>query len=157
MTSKGIYPYECIDNYTKLYETQLPPQQEFYSTLYSSECNDEDYKKALDVWDTFQCKTMIDYHNLYLSSDVLLLTDIWENLKNVCYNIYNLDVSFYYKSPGLSWDAFLKHTDEYYTEEYGKHFESSIRGGLSQTSKRYAKANKKYITDYDKSLMDKYI
>ena len=47
-------------------------------------------------------------------ADVLLLADIWENFKTVCYNIYKLDVSYYCTSPGLSWDAFLKHTDDYY-------------------------------------------
>ena len=71
--------------------------------------------------------------------------------------LYKLDVSYYYTSPGLSWDAFLKHTDEHYMKKYNKHFEielltdidmylfveSSIRGGLSQISKRYAKANNK--------------
>ena len=84
---------------------------------------------------------------------------------------YKLDVSYYYTSPGLSWDAFLKYTDEYYMKTYKKHFEvelitdmdmylfieSSIRGGLSQISKRYAQANNKYMSDYDKSLMDSYI
>ena len=63
--------------------------------------------------------------------------------KKVCYKIYKLDVSYYYTSPGLSWDAFLKYTDEYYMKTYKKHFEvelitdmdmylfieSSIRGG----------------------------
>ena len=27
MTSKGVYPYEYIDNYNKLYETQLPEEK----------------------------------------------------------------------------------------------------------------------------------
>ena len=104
-------------------------------------------------------------------ADVLLLADIWENFKTVCYNVYKLDVSYYYTSPGLSWDAFLKHTDDYYMKKYNKHFEielltdidmylfveSSIRGGLSQISKRYAKANNIRMSDYDKSFMDCYI
>ena len=51
-------------------------------------------------------------------ADVLLLSDIWENFKTVCYNVYKLDVSYYYTSPGLSWDAFLKHTDDYYMKTY---------------------------------------
>ena len=111
----------------------------------------------------FKCNTLLDYHNLYLKSDVLLLADIFENFKNVCYKIYGLDPSYYYTSPGLSWDAFLKHTNDEYKLKYNKEFEielltdktmhdfveSSIRGGLSQISKRYAKANNEYITEYD--------
>ena len=46
-------------------------------------------------------------------TDVLLLADIWENFKSVCYNVYKSDVSYYYTSPGLSWDAFLKCMDKY--------------------------------------------
>ena len=77
---------------------------------------------------------------------MLLLADIWENFKKVCYNVFKLDVSYYYTSPGLSWDAFLKCIDKYYIKKYNKHFEielilitnmdmylfieSSIRGGL---------------------------
>ena len=63
---------------------------------------------------------------------------------------------YYYKSPELSWDAFLKYTDEYYMKTYNNHFiielladvgmylfvESSIGGGLSQISEWYAQRNK---------------
>ena len=35
--------------------------------------------------------------------------------------------------------------------------ESNIRGDFSQISKRYAEANNKYMSDYDKSLIDTYI
>ena len=104
-------------------------------------------------------------------SDVLLLSDVFENFKSVCYDIYNLDPNYYYTSPGLSWDAFLKHTNEEYLKKYNKNFqielltdidqynfvESSIRGGLSQISKRYAKANNKYMSNYDESKPEQYI
>ena len=155
MTSKGVYPYECIDNYYKLHETQLPPKEAFYSSLNNSSCKDEDYQRAITEWNKFNCNTILDYHNIYLMADVLLLADIWENFKKVCYNIYKLDVSYYFTSPVLSSDSFLKYTDEYYMKTYKKHFEVelitdmdmylfiklSIFGGLSQISKRYAKAN----------------
>ena len=86
MISKGVYPYEYINKYEKLNETQLPPQELFYSSLNNSHCSDEDYNRAIDVWDTFQCEKILDYHNLYFVVDVLLLSDIWENFKKVCYN-----------------------------------------------------------------------
>ena len=81
----------------------------------------------------------MDYHNLYLTSDVLLLADIWENFRKVCYKIYKLDVCYYYTALGLSWDAFLKHTCEnrkdFFLElltdmDMYLLFEKSIRGGL---------------------------
>ena len=44
MTQKGIYPYDYIDTYDKMNDTSLPSQNLFYSKLYNSECDDNDYK-----------------------------------------------------------------------------------------------------------------
>ena len=53
---------------------------------------------------------MGEYHDLYLQSDVLLLTDVFENFRNTCMQYYGLDPCHYFTSPGLSWDAMLKMT-----------------------------------------------
>ena len=95
MTSKGVYPYEYIDNYNKLNETQLPPKEAFYSSLNNSHCSDEDYKQALDIWNKFNCTTILDYHYIYLMANVLLLVDIRENFKKVCSNVYKLHVFYF--------------------------------------------------------------
>ena len=122
----------------------------FYSKLYNASCSDEDYQQALKVWDTFKCKTFLDYHNIYLQSDVLLLADVWSAFRETCYKNYNLDCLYYYTAPGLSFDAMLKFTKielELFTEiEMYEFCEQGIRGGLSQISKRYAKANNKYTS-----------
>jgi len=161
MTKKGIYPYDFINTYDKLNINYLPSQDKFYSKLYNSECSDEDYKQALNVWDKFNCKTFLDYHNLYLKSDVLLLSDVWSNFRNICYKNYKLDCLYYYTAPGLSFDAMLKHTKielELLTDiEKYEFCEGGIRGGLSQISKRYAKANNKYMSNYDETKEDSYI
>jgi hypothetical protein len=107
------------------------------------------------------CKSFMDYDNLYLKSDVLLLSDIWSNFREVCYKNYGLDCTYYYTSPSSAWDAMLKKTKvelELLTDNDKVLFvENGIRGGLSLISKRHAKANNKYIDDYDKSKEESYI
>ena len=80
----------------------------------------------------------------------MLLTDIWENFRDVCYNMYHLDPEYYYTAPGLSFDAMLKHTKqrlELITDiDQYLFVESAIRGGVSQISTRHAIANNKYMS-----------
>ena len=54
-------------------ETKLPPKEAFYSKLNDSHISDEGYDHAKRVWKEFGVKTMVEYHDLYLRSDVLLL------------------------------------------------------------------------------------
>ena len=161
MVQKGVYPYDYIDSYEKLNIDKLPSQDKFYSNLYNSSCSDEDYKQALTVWEKFECKTFLDYHNIYLQSDVLLLADVWKAFRETCFKNYNLDCLYYYTAPGLSFDAMLRFTKielELFTESDMYEFcEQGIRGGLSQISKRYAQANNKYMTNYDETKEDSYI
>jgi hypothetical protein len=64
----------------------------------------------------FECKTLLDYHNMYLKSEILLLADVLEIFRHLFYNIYGLDTVYYYSSPSLSWDSFLKHTTKEYKQ-----------------------------------------
>ena len=111
MKQKGIYPYDYMDSFDRFNETQLPEKQDFYSILNNDHISDEQYKHAQNVWDTFNLKTMGDYHDLYLKSDILLLADVFENFRKTCLQYYKLDPCHYFSSPGLSWDAMLKMTD----------------------------------------------
>lgn len=74
---------------------------------------------------------------------------------------YQLDPAHYYTSPGFSWDALLKTTNANLElfDDYDMHLfiENGMRGGISMVSKRYSKANNKYLPDYDKNLPSKYI
>ena len=73
LTRKGVYPYDYVSSIEKLSETQLPPKEEFCSKLNDECISDDDYQHAINVWNTFTCKTIRDYHDLCLKSDVLLL------------------------------------------------------------------------------------
>lgn len=55
-------------------------------------------------------KSMKNYNDLYLMLDVLLLSDVFENFRDVCSKNYGLDPVWYYAAPGLAWDAALKLT-----------------------------------------------
>jgi len=77
---KGCYPYDYMDSL----EMQLPPKEAFYLKLVDADISDEDYDHAQAVWKEFGCRTLRDYHDLYNVSDVLLLTDVFENFWDVC-------------------------------------------------------------------------
>ena len=161
LTRKGVYPYDYVSSLEKLSETQLPPKDSFYSKLNDEEISDDDYQHAIKVWNTFECKTIRDYHNLYLKSDVLLLSDVFENFRKTCLKHYKLDPVHYYTSPGLAWDACLKETGQelqlLHDYDMLMMFEKGIRGGISHISKRYAEANNKYMKDYNPDVESTYI
>ena len=153
LTRKGCYPYDYVSSIDILQETKLPSKDLFYSKLYDEHISDEDYQHAIKVWDTFNCKTLKDYHNLYLKSDVLLLADVFENFRKTCLKHYKLDPCHYYTAPGLAWDACLKETNQKLEllKDYDMlmMFERGIRGGITHISKRYAEANNKYMKNYN--------
>ena len=107
---KGIYPYEYMDSWERFSETKLPDKEKFYSKLNDEHITDEEYAHAQTVWETFEFKTLGDYHDLYVKTDVALLADVFENFRNLCQEKYGLDPAHYCTSPGLSWDALLKKT-----------------------------------------------
>ena len=53
---------------------------------------------------------MKEYHDLYLSLDVLLLADVSENFRKMSVDYYGLDALHNYTLPGLTVDACLKKT-----------------------------------------------
>ena len=153
LKQKGVFPYEYMTDFSKLNASSLPPKEAFYSNLNGSGISDEDYAHAKKVWYAFNCETMTDYHDLYLMTDTLLLTDIMTEFRRVCKKVYGLDALHYYTAPALAWDANLKITGVEidlisYPDKYLM-VENGIRGGISTITKRYAKANNKYLSDYD--------
>ena len=161
VTKKGIYPYDYVNDISKLEETQLPSQKEFYSKLNDEDISDDDYKHAINVWSTFNCKTIRDYHDLYLKTDVLLLADVFEKFRNTCLEHYQLDPAYYYTIPHLAWYACLKLTGQQlellHDYDMLMFFERGIRGGMSHISKRYAEANNHYMNNFDETKPETYI
>ena len=160
LVRKGVYPYDYMDSFDK-FNKKLPMKEEFYSILKNEHISDEDYGHAQDVWNTFSLENMGEYHDLYLQSDILLLSDVFENFRKTCLEYYKLDPCHYFTSPGLSWDAMLKMTDiklELMTDiDMFQFIEKGLRGGISYIANRHGKANNKYMKEYDEKAPSKYI
>ena len=144
-------------------ETHLPPKEAFYSTLSGQHISDDDYMHAIRVWKVFNIKNMGEYNDLYLLTDVLLLADVFESFRNMCLKYYSLDPCHYITLPSFAWDASLRiHNQvlELFTGEQSDMYlkvEDSIRGGISMITHKYAKANNKYMSSYDKNKSPLYI
>lgn len=158
---KGVYCYDYVDSWEKYEETQLPDRSNFFNKLTSESITNEDYNHALKVWEKFGIKNLGEYTELYLKCDVLLLCDIFEKFRSMSLNHYGLDPCHYVSSPSLSWDAMLLLTnielDLISDIQIYQMIENGIRGGLAQCSLRYAKANNKYLPNYNKEELNSYL
>ena len=133
----------------------------FYSTLYNENITEEEYEHSQNVWTTFNCKTLLDYHNLYLKADVLILADAFKKFRDFFLKNHDIDPAYCYSAPGLAWQCGSKHTNiklDLLTDyKMLLMFESGIRGGYSGVlGKRYVKANNKYLEDYDSNKPENY-
>ena len=161
LCQKGIYPYSYIKSFDVFEESCLPPQEAFRNDLTGDGISNEEYSFAKKVWETMGCDSLGDYHDIYLYQDIFLLADIFEQFRQVCLKNYELDPAHYYTVPGLAWDAALKFTqiklDTLCDIEMHQFIEKGKRGGISMISTRYAKANNKYLEDYDPEQPSSYI
>ena len=77
---------------------------------------------------------MGEYHGLYVQSDTTLLADVFENFRDKCIEMYELDPAQFLSASGLSWQACLKKTGvklELLTDNgMLMMFEEGIRGGM---------------------------
>ena len=105
---KGVYPHEYMGNREKFNETSFPPKKAFYSELNLEDITDKDYAHAQKVWKVFGIKKLGEYHDVNVQTDTLLLADVFENFRNMCLDIYELDPVYFVSAPGLAWQACLK-------------------------------------------------
>ena len=162
LLKKSTYPYEYIDCFEKFEKKRLPKHEEFYSALNYSNVDREKYDEAQYIWERFNCKTIGDFHDLYVLLDTALLADVFNVFRKKTLRIYSLDPCHYYSIPSLSWNAMLKYTKveiELLTDiDMYLFIEQNIKGGISQTVKRHSVANNiDMFEKFDPNLESKYI
>ena len=105
---KDVYPYEYMDSWERFNQTSLPDKEAFYSSLNMEDITDVDHRHAKRVFKKLNNKILGDYHDLYAQSDTLLLADVFENFRNKCIEIYELDPAHFLSALRLAWQACLK-------------------------------------------------
>ena len=104
-----------------------------------------------------EIKNLDEYHDLYLKSDILHLADIFQNFREMCYELHPVKLVW---APGLVWQTALKKTEvklKSLTDiDMLLMVEKGIRDGICHTIHRYVKANNKYMKDYDKNQESSY-
>ena len=106
-------------------------------------------------------KNMGDYHDYYLKKDVLLSADVFEKFIATCLKSSGLDPCHCFSSPGLIWLAMLKITGVKLEKisDIDKYLfiPKWLRRGITYIAKKYAKANSKYMNDYDLKKLSTFI
>ena len=123
--------------------------------------SDIDYRHANNVFKGLKLENLGDYHDLYVQSDTLLSADVFNNSRDICIKEYELDPAHFLSLPGLAWQACLKNTNielELLTDyDMLLIVEEGIRGGICHSINRYAKANNKYMKNYNNNEESSYI
>ena len=107
---KGVYPYDYMDSWEIFHKMSLSSKESFYSNLNIENIDDIDYRHGNNVYKRFKLKNLGEYHNLNVQSDTLLLADVFENFRNKCLEVYELDPAHFLSLPVLAWQACLKKT-----------------------------------------------
>ena len=144
-----------MDSWERFNERSLPDKEAFYSSLNMEDITDVAHRHAKRVFKSLNKKNLGDYHDLHVQSDTLLLADIFENFRNMCIKVYELDPVHFLSAPGLAWQACLKKTGvklELLTDvDMLLMVEKGIKRGICHVIHRYAKANNKYTKNYDEN------
>ena len=158
---KGVYPYEYMDSWQRFDETSSPDKKAFYNNLNMEDITDVDNTHGKTVFEYLINKNLGDYHDFYVQSGTLLLADVFESFRNTCIKVYELDCAPFLSARGLAWQARLKKTEvklELLTDvDMFLMVEKGIRGGICHAIHRYAKANNKYMKNYNKDKEESFL
>ena len=94
-----------MDSWLRFSEISLPDKEAFYNNLHMEDITDVAQRHAKRVFKSLNNKNLGDYHNLYVQSDPLLLANVFDNFRNMCIKVYELDPVHFLSAPGLAWQA----------------------------------------------------
>lgn len=135
----------------------------WYSHLTDKTISDKEYNEVISLYKDTGCRNVGHFQQLYLMQDVLILADVFDTFREQCHNGYGLEPLWYFSIPGFTYDSCFKILNKKQNPQYiGKlpfciqsfskgeedmfeFIEQTIRGGVSMTPGRYAKASNQFI------------
>lgn len=153
---KQLFPYEYANPQTlDIANQNLPDVQHFHSSLKNSTASIEDWQLANNIYKMFKCKTLRDYLKIYNILDVGLLGDVFEEHRRQCHRIYNIEPLNFVSLPGVSFASGMAASNQTLDYIHDIDFyllvKESMRGGIVNCSKRYAKSNVRGKSTFDPS------
>ena len=143
---KDIFPYTYINSFDH-YNHKKFPNISYFNT------DKNTYQKYKDFYYK-HFNDLGNYSNYYLMKDVLLLTDIMENYREMFMEKYQTELFSHYTINSLTFEVFKKYNPIKIKiiDNYGmyENFQSMLRGGICGcASSRYAIGNNKYMQNYN--------
>ena len=148
------FPY-MYANPNNLHETNLPEKSHFNNILTMKDISeDEEYNEIKLFYKNMKFRNLKEYLECYLTSDITLLADVFNNFRNVIFDQFQLDCVKYISSPSLSKDCGLKYSkckiQHIQNVDIFNFVKNSIMGGISNSIKPYLELDKimnvSYIT-----------
>lgn len=155
LTRKGKFPFDYVDSVTKLADPHLPKPEAFYDRLKQKNISEEDYVHCQQVYRKFRCRNLNDYMLVYLQTDVLLLSNVFEAYRRLSLEKWKMDPVKFFSASHFTFQCMLRYTgveiEIMQDMEMVNMIKQSIRGGLSLVSKRYIEANDPLMKKFDSS------
>ena len=91
---KGVYPYEYMWSWRNFKEPVRLDKKYYYSETNDENTSDDDLEHVKKVCNALNITNLGDYHDLYVSLDVALLADVFENFRDTTINFDKLDSAY---------------------------------------------------------------
>ena len=75
-----------MNSWNRFNKCKNPLYKNYYSKFNMSNISKEDYVHSQKIWNTFKIQDLGEYHDLYVKTDVLLLADVFENIRKMCHD-----------------------------------------------------------------------
>ena len=138
------FPYMYV-NPNNLYEEFLPKKKYFNNILTMKKITKKQYKEVKLFYEKMKFKNLREYLECYLTSDITLLANNFNNFRKIIFDQFELDPVKYVSSPSLTKDCALKYSkckiENIKDVSIINFVRKTIMGGLSDSINPHVKLN----------------